>query len=386
MENNRNTIVSAAGVIGQANALQLPLANDSVRCVVTSPPYWNLRVYSGNQAFQWQDGSVSALGLEEYIEEYVKHMVYVFREIRRVLHPTGTVWLVIGDRYINTGKYGSANIKLKNKDLAGVPWRVAFALQEDGWYLRSDIVWYKPNAMPSSIADRPTKSHEYVFLLAKLPRYFYDHIAVLEPCDGPINRWGGDKQNSDTRKGRYYRDNLLAVGKTSALRPGASLRPNEQGRNRRTVWSIPTEIYPRQHFAVFPRKLVELCLSAGTSARGVCSRCGAPWRRMLSREKPYNRSGELRRRAHRERTGRMDGFTPPGGYQDISRTVGWTPTCECNSDVVPSMVLDPFCGSGTVALVAAAMGRRFACFDLSYEYCAMSMDRMRDKYPLFYSE
>lgn len=222
--------------------------SESVQCVVTSPPYWGLRDY----------GVPGQLGLERTPEEYVEKMVAVFREVRRVLRKDGTVWLNLGDSYAhsssgsdvrNVGGFQGEQIRanpkmadayqtrkkdlpdgLKPKDLVGIPWRVAFALQADGWWLRSDIVWAKPNPMPESIRDRPTRAHEYIFLLTKSERYYYDQDAIREPLADPE-----------------------ALARIAA-----------QGANARTVWTIPTEPYPEAHFATFPTELARRCILAGT--------------------------------------------------------------------------------------------------------------------------
>ena len=259
------------------------LEDQSVQCVVTSPPYWGLRDY----------GVEGQIGLEKTPEEYVQRMVEVFREVRRVLRDDGTVWLNIGDGYnANTGAGFNGNKRLdkknrdtvmdrpswlKPKDMVGIPWRLAFALQADGWYLRSDIIWSKPNPMPESVTDRPTKAHEYVFLLTKRARYFYDADAVRE---------------DHTSYGDYERrKNKLKLGNTD--HPRSDLHCDKKGfrdrkeyyspngRNRRTVWEIATQPTPEAHFATFPEALVEPCIKAGTSERGCCSVCGAPWVRVV---------------------------------------------------------------------------------------------------------
>jgi DNA modification methylase len=226
---------------------------------VTSPPYWGLRDY----------GMPGQLGLESTPAEYVASMVEVFRLVRDVLADDGTLWLNLGDSYANVsagaggaGKQWTsagttdAGIRahrkdlgdLKPKDLCGIPWRVAFALQADGWYLRSDIIWHKPNPMPESVTDRPTKAHEYLFLLAKSERYYYDAAAIAEPFAGEPykGRSNGAITNGDRAdKGR-------TIGMTT------------ESRNRRTVWTIATQPYSEAHFAVMPRALVEPCVLAGS--------------------------------------------------------------------------------------------------------------------------
>jgi len=290
------------------------LPADCVHCCVTSPPYFGLRDY----------GVSGQLGLEKSPAEYVEKMVAVFREVRRVLHPSGTVWLNIGDSYNNAGssrngegldgnRRGGAtgadgacgykkrdnrrawrDIGIKCKDLIGVPWRVAFALQADGWYLRQDIIWSKPNPMPESIRDRCTKAHEYVFLLSKSPRYHFDAKAVAEKATSVGGGASFGKQGQDTTGTR-------AQSRTYD-------RPEYATRNRRSVWPIATRSYKGAHFAVMPEKLVEPCVLAGCPAGGV--------------------------------------------------------------------VMDPFAGSGTVAAVAVGLGRRFVGCDLNANYLPLVAARM----------
>ena len=265
---------------------------ESVHCVVTSPPYWGLRSY----------GVEGAYGLEPTLDEYIERMVEVFREVQRVLRKDGTLWLNLGDAYAGSGKglngdgshsVGSGKQQtnvgtltappsgttgLKPKDLIGLPWRLAFALQADGWWLRSDIVWHKPNPMPESVRDRPTRAHEYVFLLSKSARYFYDSDAIRE--------LGFEHPG---QSGTFSRDGLVSKhvipNQTSAEhRPRTDRVPG--GANKRTVWSIATQpISAGAHFATFPEKLVEPCILAGTSERGVCGVTGDPWERVV--EKTY---------------------------------------------------------------------------------------------------
>ena len=243
------------------------LADDSIECCVTSPPYWGLRDY----------GIDGQLGLEQSPDEYVAKMVEVFAEVRRVLRNDGTLWLNLGDSY-NAGRDGGhpggskqwkpnevkyqgrsgANAPgLKHKDLVGVPWRVAFALQADGWYLRSDIIWHKPNPMPESVTDRPTKSHEYVFLMTRSEKYFYDAEAVRE----------ADQRSDPPRKASTRPERSGAV-----FPPHRGLRSatgrNGRGRNRRSVWTIPVASGRGRHFATFPPALVEICVLAGCPQGG----------------------------------------------------------------------------------------------------------------------
>ena len=253
---------------GDARDVLLTLADESVQTVVTSPPYWGLRDYG-------VDGQI---GLEPTPELYVENMVSIFREVRRVLRSDGTLWLNMGDSYAGSGAGGGGNRKgnehgqhnavakkgrpsalptHKPKDLVGIPWRLAFALQADGWYLRSDIIWSKPNPMPESVQDRPTKAHEYIFLLTKSARYYYDAEAIREPAQD----WG----LRDRTNGKYHNEG-------TGLTPHSGLANSnnaESGRNKRSVWEIPTQPYSGAHFATFPEALVRPCILAGTSEAGV---------------------------------------------------------------------------------------------------------------------
>jgi DNA modification methylase len=266
------------------------LPADSVHCVMTSPPYWGLRDYKGLPDFAFGDGWVGQLGLEPTPDLYVAHMVEVFEAVRRVLRPDGTCWLNLGDSYatgagkVRGSRPGSPKHTdgarpmtqpnrmpipgLKPKDLVGIPWRVAFALQAAGWWLRSDIVWAKPNPMPESVTDRPTRSHEYLFLLAKSERYYYDAEAIKELASDVslariikqpnfANQTGGPKDyRNGTNPNRSMRQTLENFAKNPS-------------RNRRSVWTISTAPYPEAHFATFPPDLVRPCVLAGTAADGI---------------------------------------------------------------------------------------------------------------------
>jgi DNA modification methylase len=269
--------------------------DEFIDCCVTSPPYWGLRDY----------GVSGQLGLEKTPEEYVAKMVEVFREVKRVLKKEGTVWLNLGDSYNGSGKAGSnpeyqdrhtefgkpsvhkerfgmpTDVKdLKPKDLVGIPWRVAFALQADGWYLRSDIIWHKPNPMPESVTDRPTKSHEYIFLLSKSAKYYFDQEAVKEEATGYDGRRdtlykGGTKDMACTgqhqRWKRRKNDDTNYGGNGNGFKDhsGYNKLENPYVRNIRSVWTIPTSPYPEAHFATFPPKLIEPCILAGCPENGI---------------------------------------------------------------------------------------------------------------------
>jgi site-specific DNA-methyltransferase (adenine-specific)/site-specific DNA-methyltransferase (cytosine-N4-specific) len=221
-------------LVGDARQRLRELPDGHFDCIVTSPPYWGLRDY----------GVPGQIGAEPTVEAYVAELVRVFREARRTLADDGTLWLNIGDSYTSGGRtWRDTDAKnkgrgmdyraptpegLKPKDLIGVPWRLAFALQADGWYLRTDIIWHKPNCQPESVKDRPTRAHEYVFLLSKSEKYHYDWEAVMEPAADP----------------------------------------QQKSKNRRSVWSLNTEPYPGSHFAVYPKALARLCAAAGSRPGG----------------------------------------------------------------------------------------------------------------------
>lgn len=360
----------------------LPAA--SVQTVVTSPPYWGLRDY----------GTDGQLGLEKTPEEFVANMVAVFREVRRVLRDDGTAWVNIGDSYnANQGAGFNAHEKtrphltgegvgqkridaanrntkreriqgIKPKDLVGIPWLLAFALRADGWWLRSEIIWAKPNPMPESVTDRPTKAHEQIFLLTKAERYFYDADAVREAVTG----------NAHPR-GNGVNPKAAATDMGSEARPkqNASFSAAVAGlvseRNLRTVWTIPTQPYPGSHFATFPEELAELCIKAGTSQRGACSQCGAPWERVVDRPEYgsfHDHSADLEAGQSQPSPGKMNGRDYAKAPKPI--TTGWAPGCQCNAEPAPCLVLDPFFGSGTVGRVSRHLRRNCIGIDLNADY------------------
>jgi len=254
-------------VIIQGDCLEVikTLDKESVDCVITSPPYWGLRDY----------GHEDQLGSENTPQEYVDNLVKLFSEIKPVLKKEGTVWLNLGDSYVGTGSKGdlkdpkhkdgrngqavALNNKvqgLKSKDLVGIPWRTAFALQADGWYLRQDIIWAKPNPMPESVADRCTKSHEYIFLLSKSPKYYFDSDAIKEKTI---------TQDSTLRD----RDTTRLNNTPGRTRMGGLTTNNYEMRNKRDVWTVNTKPYSEAHFAVYPQKLIEPCVLAGCPENGV---------------------------------------------------------------------------------------------------------------------
>jgi DNA modification methylase len=392
-------------IAGDCIAGMRTLPDASVHCCVTSPPYWGLRDYG-------HDGQI---GLESTPEAYVARMVEVFREVRRVLRDDGTLWLNLGDSYCGGGGYapdapcnrrraegeswgsmnafsvreGEARKKsrpgytppgLKAKDLVGIPWRVAFALQTDGWWLRQDIIWAKPNPMPESVLDRCTKAHEYVFLLTKSERYYYDADAVSEKASG--RECGNVKATKAARSGdKKHRTaaNLHAIAAAET-------------RNRRSVWTITTKPYSGAHFAVMPPDLVEPCIKAGCPEQ-CCPDCGAPFAPVVERQQ-----GDTEAAMRPKKTGGMASKTSTlslsgngsaewakrGGRTSV---VGWAPACDCVAPgAVPGTVLDPFAGSGTTLAVAVELGRNAIGCELNPAYIALAQQRIaasRSKTPLF---
>ena len=454
----------------KADAQKIPLPDKSVHMVVTSPPYWGLRDYGlgqwqggdaecehrnetahqkqgvtsqrkgrsniesqRNDNFQQECGHCGAvqqsagIGLEPTLGEWVEHIVEVMREVRRVLRDDGTVWLNLGDAYSGGGRGTNPNGKqgtnvgtfglkresgsgLLPKNLMGQPWRAAFALQDDGWVLRSAITWEKPNPMPEAVLDRPTSSYELVFLLTKSGPptfwthqdghgsrtkpapdyrmvegkrvqmwrgrdYFYDAEAIREPSvSGPSDirkmlegkeRIGGKHKNLVDPLSKA--SSTTNVGKRRAVgSPG--------GRNARNVWRIATQGRSDAHFATFPDELARRCIKAGTSERGVCGECGAPWARMVEtgykKNRPSAGNDPRSRSEDKQAEGSMGGHHGWQGNNLLkeTQTLGWQPTCGCNAAVVPALVLDPFVGSGTTVAVAQSLGRCGVGLDLNEEY------------------
>jgi DNA modification methylase len=350
---------------------------------------------------------IGQLGLEPTPYEFVEHLVEIFREVKRVLRDDGTLWLNLGDSYANpgiqssalsstggftgerlrAGKKGTMNSVLraipegiKYKDLVGIPWMVAFALRANGWYLRADIIWAKKNPMPESVTDRPTKAHEYVFLLTKNEKYFYDAVAIKEPLSSaphsPGNK-GGDSHSAPNHK---FED-----GRTGHLLQPDRVWSADGMRNRRSVWDCNTKPYRGAHFATWPEDLVEPMILAGSGEKGCCPTCGAAYVRVVANQKPQEDTGAAIGGYPERHDGgtRVKDTTGAGGNTlavKRAATVGMEPGCDCPVDApVRCVVLDPFSGSATTGKVAMDHGRDYIGLDANTEYLDMAVARLQGR-------
>ncbi len=360
---------------------------------------WGLRDY----------GIEGQLGLEKTPEEYVAKMVAIFAEVKRVLKPEGTLWLNLGDSY-SGGKTGRTDLDselfnkrnkkcegrqrpiaagLKPKDQCLIPHRVAMALQADGWYVRDTIIWHKPNPMPESVTDRCTKAHEYMFLLTKKPRYYFDAESIKE--DSTTNESRPDGVIRDREYG--YDSKQKAMGRhKGSVTPGQSPQgkalkrmsgiqdPNYSKRNKRSVWTVTTAPYSEAHFATFPPKLIEPCILAGCP-EWVCKKCGKARVRVVDSEqlKRY-RPNEYVKRTGAAGTGNSINQLVAGVK---NKTTGWT-DCGCGAGFDGGIVLDPFMGSGTTAMVAYENRKNYVGIELNPEYIKLNRaDIAKEKYGLF---
>ena len=362
---------------GDCRSVLRSMPADSVQCCVTSPPYFGLRDYG-------VDGQI---GLEATIPEFVAEMVEVFAAVRRVLHPSGTVWMNIGDSYANDGKWGGHTggkhvaalhcspigrnkryTGLKPKDMCLIPERLFIALQDDGWWVRSKIAWCKKSPMPESVTDRPTNSWEPIALLTRNAKYFYDAEAVKEDDTG--------RRCNEFRRGTYV--NNETFNNSGTLNGSQGEYIDTTGRNMRNVWHLGPEPYPDAHFATFPTEIPRRAIKAGTSEHGCCPACRAPYKRIVDKTKlTRERPNEYTKRTGQEGTGNSCANTVAGV---ASRTTGWEPTCKCDAGKpVPCRVLDPFFGSGTTGEVAQELGCECWGIELNAEYIELAARRFKQR-------
>ncbi len=424
------------------------LPDASVHCVVTSPPYFGLRSYGTEQweggsadcdhlnhpgAATGNKGALTVtpmrgdvcarcgarridrqLGLEATPDEYIERMVAVFAEVWRVLRPDGTAWVNMGDSYASStdasyGGLGASSVfrkpgrshslakialdgggraargNYKPKDLMMMPARLALALQGDGWWLRSDIIWCKRAPMPESVTDRPTSAHEHIFLLSKAEKYFYDAQAVREANTiNPNWDYGSEKYRRNITQDEYKIDGDNRNRKPypkgwSGLAPAG---PNGAGRNLWNYWLLSPEPYAAAHFATFPTEIPRRAILAGTSERGCCSECGAPWRRVVERtfvpQPNVSAANGIRGVLSQKPMDASNGWQGVPRGSTHSDTTGWQPTCRhTDAPLVPATVLDPFSGAGTTLLVAQRLGRRSIGIELNAEYIQMAEKRIQ---------
>jgi DNA modification methylase len=421
---------------GEVEQVLAELPERSIQTCVTSPPYWGLRDYGtgtwtgGDESCDHVERRVTSrdglaewsaeharggghkpadapgiryldvcgecgarrvddqLGLEPTPEEYVERLVRIFRGVWRVLRDDGTLWLNLGDTYSSGGRDwydGSDRVNgsgrghasrpdtprgLKPKDLCMIPARVAIALQADGWYLRQDIIWNKPNPLPESVQDRPTKAHEYLFLLTKAPRYYYDATAIREPASPNTHPRGGGvgMKNAATQIGQGIKHNQDYTSSINAV---------VAARNKRSVWTVPSEPFPEAHFATYPQQLVEPCIMAGSSEHGECRACGTPWARVTRSSQEAVGGRQTNGPRSLERRQETAGFAVR--TERRVESVGWEPGCSCGADIQPQTILDPFIGSGTTAHVARRLGRRCVGIDLSEPYLQIAARRLQQQ-------
>ena len=409
-------------LVGDCRQTLKQLPDQSVHCVITSPPYWGLRSYKGDPGM---------IGLEPTWGEHVDNLLAVFEEVRRVLRDDGTLWLNYGDAYSGSppraafGDQGDNSViekdrteknlgNLKPKNLMLMPVRFAIAMQDAGWILRKKIIWAKPNPVPESAKDRPISSYEELFLFSKQGKYFYDYVAVRETAK--TNKQPGIGKQHAQERDRNESQEDMTVNPT---------------RNLRDVWHIPTESFKGAHFATFPTKLVEPCIKAGTSEQGVCAVVGDPYVRQSksTAAREYKEPAYRKRSPTKEIQGIRDrtrdyvniettGWQPSCGAPyvrqvDISggtigkgwhdhdddlgkgqsgaklgdyniKTKGWQPSCECAGEKTKAVVLDPFGGSGTVSIVAERLNRDSIICEISPEYAEIARQRIEsESLPMF---
>ena len=374
------------------------LPDSCVNLVVTSPPYFGLRDYG-------VDGQI---GLEPTPAAYIARMVDVFREVRRVLVDDGNCYVNLGDSFSGSGKgrnadgshqpggkqgtnagtvlgvlHKTVNNDLPDKSLMLIPHRFAIAMQDDGWLLREDIVWHKPNPMPESVTDRCTRAHEYIFHFTKQARYWYDQQAVSEESTGNMN---GGRQRAALRGTFDYADSDFKTRHVGNGHNGLGKSAISDTRNRRSVWTINPASFREAHFATFPEDIPEICIKAACP-EWCCEKCGAPYEAQVEKEsnwearKANGATGGAKTNGHNGTHGRGMSHDLGGG---AVTHYGYAPSCTCNAGKRAGVVLDPFAGAGTTALVAKRLNRRYIGCDLNAEYVEMARRRVESiPYTLF---
>lgn len=374
---NQNTIYQ-----GEALEVLKTFPDESIDCVMTSPPYWGLRDY----------GVEGQLGLEPTAQKFIDRLCDIFDEIKRILRPHGTVWINLGDTYINY-KYGKSTGQslakgtrrehaheisknasrdgrllrkqgFMDKSLAQIPSRFAIAMSDRRWILRNEIIWHKPNCMPSSIKDRFTVDFEKIFFFTKQQRYYFEQ--QFEPYLEPLNRWGGSDY-TESHNGKYEFEGLEA-------------RPNPEGRNKRAVWAVPTAAYADAHFATYPIELCVTPIKAGCP-EFVCKKCGKARQKIFEPTEEYAKFLGKSWNPHIDDMkmgfGQQTRGQKKGDVAGIKRYnfKGYT-DCGCNAGFQKGIVLDPFFGSGTTALAARQAGRDWLGIELNYEYLQQAKKRL----------
>lgn len=384
MKPEPNTII-------QGNSLEIlrDLPENFVDMAITSPPYWGLRVYDAPDT-KWPDGWVGQLGAEPQYNQYIEHLTQIFDEVRRVLKPDGTLWVNIADSYSGSGKGIGTNRELckeaytdneiaktdwkkcdiRAKSLILIPERLAIALTDRGWILRNDIIWHKVNCMPCSAKDRFTVDHEYLYFFSAKNRYYFEQ--QFEP-------WT-DQREHDIARAKYghkkYKGKWTQTeGKGSLALPESKIVGDPHlGRNKRTVWKIPTDASSEAHFAIFPEKLIESPINAGCP-QFICKACGRSRKKIYEKgytdhiaktKSRYIDKSNAKRLALLRQSARKQGFE----YRNQSIFKGYT-DCGCGAGFRPGIVLDPFAGRGTTGLVAQRLGRSYLLIEISKEYAKL---------------
>ena len=383
------------------------LDDNSIDCVVSSPPYWGLRDY----------GVEGQLGLETTYQEHIKNIVEIFRAMKPKLKETATIWLNYGDSYaatVNGTKvkdiknddrgfvdkpFSTIQGVLKPKDLVMIPNRIAIALQDDGWWIRSEIIWHKPNPMPESVKDRPTSAHEKIWLITKSKKYYYDADAIRVPQkQDSIARAGRDVwKNNKTDSGNYSIPNVDSAKKLNQKVLDTVAEGKIPMANKRNVWTVTTKPFKGAHFATFPKDLIEPCIKAGCPEK-ICVECGKPYIRKIkigNYNKEYQKScgGNVDGKYTGKSTKNYKGAKAQNPSETKKRILeslkekidlGLHKNCECNTqDYKPGIVLDPFGGSGTTGIVSKHLKRKAILIELNEEYISIAKKRINKEFGLF---